>query len=50
MLRIDSILGHALIVDEPERFNSLLEHLTTLVTSAHNSFTPIAGLLIGTML
>jgi hypothetical protein len=25
MLRIDRVLGRALIVDEPERFNSLVE-------------------------
>jgi len=25
MLRIDRVLGHALIVDEPQRFNSLVE-------------------------
>jgi hypothetical protein len=25
MLRIDRVFGHALIVDQPERFNSLLE-------------------------
>jgi hypothetical protein len=25
MLRIDRVRGHPLIVDEPERFNSLLE-------------------------
>jgi hypothetical protein len=25
MLRIDRVRGHAIIVDEPERFNSLLE-------------------------
>jgi hypothetical protein len=25
MLRIDRVLGHELIVDEPERFNSLID-------------------------